>query len=58
MDYKKEILNLLENLKSLGIDRDKVEAGIGVASNYIDQVLSRGGNKSAYNKLRVCYERF
>lgn len=56
MDYKKEILKLLEILKSEGIDRDKIEEGIGAAPNYLDQVLSRGGNKTAYNKIKIFTE--
>lgn len=53
MDYKKEITNLLTELKTIGIDRDEIEAGIEVGNNYIDQVLARGGNRTAYAKIKL-----
>lgn len=56
MDYKKEIQNLLLELKQSGIERPEIEEELGVGNNYIDQVLSRGGNKLAYTKLKLFHD--
>lgn len=56
MDYKKEIEKLLNDLKSKGIDREKVEKDIGMSKNYIDQALSRGGNKSFFMKIQAYFK--
>lgn len=46
-NYKKEIELVLEALKKKGYDRGEIEKTLGYSENYIDQVLSRGGNKKA-----------
>ena len=51
MNFKKEIENLLNALKNLGYDRRKIEQELGYGENYIDQALSRGGNKKLLNGL-------
>ena len=47
MNFKKEIENVLNYLKSQGHDRAKIEGRLGYAPNAIDQSLARGGS----NKL-------
>lgn len=45
MDFKKEIINVLEILKTYGLDRRKVEQQLGYKEFYLDQALSKGGNQ-------------
>lgn len=45
MELKKEIELILESLKNAGYDRGRIEEELGYSDNYIDQVLSKGGNK-------------
>lgn len=52
MDFKKEIEKHLESLKLKGFSRADIEGILIQSSNWIDQVLARGGNKSAYNKIK------
>lgn len=52
MNYKKEIETLLETLKELGISRGKIEQELDYADNYIDQVLSKGGNRKFWLRLK------
>lgn len=45
MDFRKEIESLLVSLKIHGLDRDAIEQKLRYSPNYIDQQLSKGGNK-------------
>ena len=45
IDFKAEIKKVLSELKFLGYDRRIIEKGLGVREFYVDQVLSKGGNK-------------
>jgi len=45
MNFKEVIENLLEQLKTIGFDRRSIERELGYKENYIDQLLSKGGNK-------------
>jgi hypothetical protein len=45
MEFKKSIERLLLDLKHAGFDRRQIEADMGYQENYIDQVVSKGGNK-------------
>lgn len=45
MIIKERIEKLLNDLKKLGLDRRTIEREMGYDENYLDQVLSRGGNK-------------
>jgi hypothetical protein len=51
MDFKKEIESILKELKEAGIDRNRIVKDLGYSKNYIDQVLSKGGNKKFLGKL-------
>ena len=51
MNFKKDILTVLDSLKKKGIDRSAVEAELGYSANYIDQILSKGGNKVVLRRL-------
>jgi hypothetical protein len=52
MDYKKEIESLLEGLKAKGVSRAIIEEDLGYSENYIDQTLSKGGNKKFLQSLK------
>lgn len=52
MDTKKEIEGLLNSLKKRGFDRGRIEKDLNYSENYIDQTLSKGGNKRFLNSLR------
>ena len=56
MDYKKDIIKLINQLKEADIDRAQIEADLNVGNNYLDQVLARGGNAKAFNKLKMYAE--
>lgn len=56
MNYKEEILKLLERLALNGIDRGRIERDFEYADNFIDQTLSRGGNKKFLAALKI-YEK-
>jgi len=51
MDYKKEIIKLLELLKLKGHDRATIEEKLGYAENAIDQSLARNGSMKLYKSL-------
>jgi hypothetical protein len=52
MNYKEEIKKILAELKNLGFTRRMIEKELGCNTNYIDQVLSRGGNKTFYAAIQ------
>lgn len=52
MVLKKEIELLLEKLKEAGYDRGRIEKELNYSENYIDQTLSKGGNKRFLDALR------
>lgn len=52
MDYKKEIQELLIDLKKFKKDRRTIEKELYMSPKSIDQLLSRGGNKEFYVKLQ------
>ncbi len=56
MDYKKEIVKLLDFLKSKGHDRASIEKKLGYANNAIDQSLARDGSKKLLMALRLYKE--
>jgi phage repressor protein C with HTH and peptisase S24 domain len=51
MDYKAAILSVLKLLENEGYSRDEIEQEVGASANWIDQVISRGGNKQALTRL-------
>lgn len=51
MSYKSEIVYLLESLKKKGYTRARIESDLGYSENYIDQILSKGGNKKVVGAL-------
>ena len=55
-DYKKEIEKILEILDAKGVKRDKIEKDLVYSENYIDQVLSKGGNRRILKKLQTYLE--
>lgn len=57
MKYKKDIEKLLFDLKTNGIERDKIEKDLNYSDNYIDQTLSKGGNKRFFENLKSYAER-
>lgn len=52
MPIKENIEKLLIELKNNGIDRRRIETDLDLSENYIDQALSRGGNKKLYNRIK------
>lgn len=46
MDYKEDIQKVLLSLKKKGFDRRSIERELGYKENSIDQILSKGGNKT------------
>lgn len=46
MNYKEEIQKILLSLKKKGFDRRAIEREMGYKENSIDQILSKGGNKT------------
>jgi regulator of replication initiation timing len=54
MDYKKQIEEVLDSLKAAGFDRSRIEEDMDYSVNYIDQVLSKGGNKK-FLKAMIIY---
>lgn len=53
MDFKKEIEKVLDSLKEAGFDRGKIEEDMGYSVNYIDQTLSKGGNKKFLKAMLI-----
>lgn len=52
MEYKKSILDILNYLKQIGLDRRTIEKELGYKEYYLDQAISKGGNKMLLNKLK------
>lgn len=52
MELKKEIENLLNDLKKLNWGRKEIEEEFGYNPNYISQALSRGGNEKLLANLK------
>ncbi len=57
MEFKNEIESVLERLKGIGYSRDVIEKALGYSENYIDQTLSKGGNKRFLKSLADFHER-
>lgn len=53
MDYKEPIENLLISLKKYDYDRRRIEQELGYGENYIDQAISRGGNRKLFHSLEL-----
>jgi hypothetical protein len=53
MVYKKQIEEVLDSLKAAGFDRGKIEEDMDYSVNYIDQVLSKGGNKKFLKAMLI-----
>lgn len=53
MDFKQEIELILEKLKKVGKDRRSIEKDLNYSKNYINQNLSRGGNKKILSALKL-----
>jgi hypothetical protein len=51
MDYKKEMLKVLDELKKKNHSRRKIEHVLGYGNKVLDQILYQGGNETALNKL-------
>jgi hypothetical protein len=56
MNYKEEIQKILDRLAKSGIERGQIEEDFAYAENFIDQTLSRGGNKKFLAALKI-YEK-
>jgi hypothetical protein len=52
MELKKQIENLLNDLKKSNWGRKEIEEEFGYAPNYIAQALSRGGNEKLLANLK------
>lgn len=52
MDYKKDILELLDYLKKSGFTRAAIEKELEYGPNYITEAISRGGNEKMLRALR------
>jgi hypothetical protein len=52
MGVKEEIELLLRDLKRFGKDRRTIEQDLNYSPNYIDQLLSKGGNERFYSALK------
>lgn len=53
MDFKEDIKKVLQDLKSLGYDRRRVEKELRYSEKTIDQSLSRGGNEKMLDALKT-----
>ena len=53
MDYKRELQVLLDTLSAKGVTRDIIEKDLRYSENYIDKVLSKGGNSRVYTKVKT-----
>lgn len=51
MNYKEEIQKILLSLKKQGYDRRSIEQEMGYKEHSIDQILSKGGNKTFLRHL-------
>lgn len=56
MAYKKDIEEILEQLKTKGYERSEIEAALNYSENYIDQALSKGGNER-FLKALITYNK-
>lgn len=52
MNYKEEIQKVLLDLKKRGFDRRAIEREMGYKENSIDQILSKGGNKTFLRNIQ------
>jgi hypothetical protein len=52
MEYRKAIELVLNDLKSKGYTRREIEKELNYKENYIDQALSKGGNKKFLGHLK------
>lgn len=52
MELKEEIEKVLESLRKAGYDRAAIEKELDYSVNYIDQVLSKGGNRRFLNAIK------
>lgn len=57
MNVKEEIELILESLKKLGINRRDIEKELNYSENYIDQILSKGGNEKFLGILKLYAEK-
>ncbi|RYY50461.1 MAG: S24 family peptidase [Chitinophagaceae bacterium] len=57
MEFKEITIKLLEQLKTLGWSRRRIEEELGYSDKYIDQALSKGGNERLATSLKQLYER-
>jgi len=55
---KELIKTQLETLKKMGKDRRTIERELGYSENYLDQILSKGGNDTVLQALIDYRERF
>lgn len=49
---RKQIEKILDDLKSAGYSRRDIEKELTKSENYIDQILSKGGNNKFLNELK------
>lgn len=57
MTLKEQIKAQLNQLKLMGKDRRAIERDLHYSENYLDQVLSKGGNEKVYQAL-VDYQKY
>lgn len=55
MNYREEMQKLLISLKELGFDRRLIEKELDYGEGYLDQILSKGGNKKILGRLEKYY---
>jgi hypothetical protein len=53
MDYKKEMLEAIKTLDSYGVSRREIERRLNKREFWLDQALSKGGNKQAFASLKL-----
>jgi hypothetical protein len=53
MNYKVELQKLLDTLSAKGVTRDRIEKDLRYSENYIDKVLSKGGNSRVFTKVKT-----
>lgn len=56
MDYKKEMLAAIKTLDSYGVSRREIERRLEKREFWLDQALSKGGNKQALASLKLLVE--
>lgn len=57
MEIKEEIESVLASLKKAGYERGRIEKDLEYSENYIDQTLSKGGNRKFLRSLKNYAER-